>query len=179
MNCLFSSEVTEPRSSCGKNCCLVPEIPVGKTEVSETKADHSLMWTRGHFLRGIKECVQISKTGPARSTGLIRRSPQNTSYHKLISLILLQMEASCYRLCNPGKFCVKLLLHFPIYISAIWIKKKKCNRRALKSSTVFELRRQLLRQIRSLWGQTELHNTPCSRFHLREKNVFSEELYWK
>ena len=174
MNFLFSSEViTEPRSSCGKNFSLVPEIPVGKIEFSETKTDHRSCEYVDIFLRGIKGCVEISKTG------LIRRSPQNTSYHKLISLILLQMEASCYRLCNPGKFCVKLLLHFPIYISAIWIKKKKCNRRALKSSTVFELRRQLLRQIRSLWGQTELHNTPCSRFHLREKNVFSEELYWK
>ena len=52
------------------------EIPVGKTEISATEPACSLIWTRRDFFKGIKGCVEISETGPARSTGLIWRGPK-------------------------------------------------------------------------------------------------------
>ena len=177
MNFLFSSEVTEPRSSCGKIFSLVPEIPVGKTEFSEAKADHRSCEHVDIFWEGSKDVSRSRKPAQPGQPG---------SYEEALKILhTINWLASFY--CRWRLLVIAYAIQANFASSYFYIfqykcnlnQKKKCNRRALKSSTVFELRHQLLRQIRSLWGQTELHNTPCSRFHLREKNVFSEELYWK
>ncbi|KAK2553872.1 Vesicle transport through interaction with t-SNAREs-like protein 1B [Acropora cervicornis] len=46
----------------GKISNLVPKIPVGKTEISETKTDHPLIRTRQEFFKWMKRCAEILET---------------------------------------------------------------------------------------------------------------------